>query len=69
MSYGCFVEFPHNLSALAPTKYLEDQFTSDPTLVYQEGQTVFAKVSLRSCDNHMQCTYNHVIVLCDCHVW
>ena len=44
MSYGCFVEFPHNLSALAPTKYLQDQFTSDPSLVYSEGQTVFAKV-------------------------
>lgn len=45
MSYGCFVEFPHNLSALAPTKYLQDEFTVDPTLVYSEGQTVFAKVS------------------------
>ena len=44
MSYGCFVEFPHNLSALAPTKYLQDEFTSDPSQVYQYGQTVFAKV-------------------------
>lgn len=47
MSYGCFVEFPHNLSALAPTKYLQDEFTSDPSQVYQEGQTVFAKVFIR----------------------
>ena len=45
MSYGCFVEFPHNLSALAPTKFLRDEFVSDPGQAFQEGQTVFAKVS------------------------
>ena len=44
MPYGCFVEFPHNLSGLAPTKYLSDELLSDASGVYQEAQSVMAKV-------------------------
>ena len=44
MPYGCFVEFPHNLSGLAPTKYLSDELLSDASGVYQDGQSVMAKV-------------------------
>ena len=46
MPYGCFVEFPHNLSGLAPTKYLSDELLSDASGVYQEGQSVMAKVNV-----------------------
>jgi hypothetical protein len=42
--YGCFVDFPHQLSGLAPLKYLSDQYVSRPSEVYQEMQTVWAKV-------------------------
>ena len=45
MPYGCFVEFPHNLSGLAPSKYLTDEFISDPMGLYKETQSVQAKVS------------------------
>lgn len=44
MPYGCFVEFPHNLSGLAPTKYFTDEFLSDPASTYREMQSVRAKV-------------------------
>ena len=44
-SFGCFVEFPHQLSGLAHLKFLTDQFVSQPVDVYQETQTVWAKVS------------------------
>lgn len=44
MAYGCFVEFPHNISGLAPLKFLTDEFISSPTGVYEEMQTVWAKV-------------------------
>ena len=43
--YGCFVDFPHQLSGLAHLKYLTDQFISQPSGIYQETQTVRAKVS------------------------
>ena len=46
MPYGCFVEFPHNLSGLAPTKYLSDELLSDASGVYQDGQSVMAKVNV-----------------------
>ena len=38
------MEFPHNLSGLAPTKYLSDELLSDASGVYQDGQSVMAKV-------------------------
>ena len=44
MPYGCFIEFPHQLSGLAPTKYLTDEFVSGPAGLYQEMQTVWCKV-------------------------
>ena len=44
MAYGCFVEFPHGISGLAPLKFLTDEFISSPTGVYGEMQTVWAKV-------------------------
>ena len=44
MPYGCFIEFPHQLSGLAPTKYLTDEFVSGPAGLYQEMQTVWSKV-------------------------
>lgn len=44
-SYGCFVEFLHQLSGLAHLKYLTDQFVPQASGVYQETQTVLAKVS------------------------
>jgi len=44
MPYGVFVEFPHNLSGLAPTKYLTNEFVSSPSGLYQVLQTVWAKV-------------------------
>lgn len=44
MAYGCFVEFPHGISGLAPLKFLTDEFISSPTGVYGETQTVWAKV-------------------------
>lgn len=47
MPYGCFVEFPYNLSGLAPTKYLSDELLSDASGVYQEAQSVMAKVIYR----------------------
>lgn len=43
--YGCFVDFPHQLTGLAPIKYLSDQFVSQPSEVYQETQSVLAKVA------------------------
>ena len=46
MAYGCFVEFPGNLCGLAPVKHLTDKFVSDSSGVYQEMQTVLAKVKL-----------------------
>ena len=45
MDYGCFVEFPHGISGLAPLKLLTDQFISSASGVYQEMQTVWAKVN------------------------
>ncbi len=44
MPYGCFIEFPHNLTGLAPTKYLTNEFVSSPNGLYQENQTVWSKV-------------------------
>ena len=44
MPYGCFVEFPCGISGLAPLKFLTDEFLSSPTGVYEESQTVWAKV-------------------------
>ena len=44
MTYGCFVEFPNDLSGLAPTKYLSDEFMSEVVGLYQEAQSVMAKV-------------------------
>lgn len=44
MAYGCFVELPNNLSGLAPTKYLSDEFMSEASGLYQEAQSVMAKV-------------------------
>ena len=46
MPYGCFVEFPCGVSGLAPLKFLTDEFISSPTGVYEESQTVWAKVSV-----------------------
>ena len=46
MAYGCFVEFPCGISGLAPLKFLTDEFISSPTGVYEETQTVWAKVSI-----------------------
>lgn len=43
MSYGCFVELPHNLSGLAPSKYLTDEFISDAGSLYSDTQSVLAK--------------------------
>ena len=48
MPYGCFVEFPHGISGLAPLKFLTDQFISSPTGVYGEMQTVLTKVQYLS---------------------
>ena len=45
MDYGCFVEFPHGISGLAPLKFLTDEFISSPAGIYEEMQTVWAKVS------------------------
>lgn len=42
--YGCFVDFPHQLTGLAHLKHLSDQFVSRPSEVYQETQTVWTKV-------------------------
>lgn len=47
-SYGCFVDFPHQLTGLAHLKYLTDQFVSHASEVYQEGQTVLTKVSFQA---------------------
>ncbi len=44
MPYGCFVEFPHNLSGLAPSKHITDEFLPDPVGLFQDMQTVVAKV-------------------------
>ena len=44
MSYGCFVELPHHLSGLAPSKYLADEFVSDGAGLYRDMQSVYAKV-------------------------
>lgn len=44
MPYGCFIEFPHHLSGLAPTKYLTNEFVSGPDGLYHETQTVWSKV-------------------------
>ena len=44
MPYGCFVEFPHGITGLAPLKFLTDEFISSPTGVYEEMQTVWTKV-------------------------
>ena len=41
------MEFPYNLSGLAPTKYLSDELLSDASGVYQEAQSVMAKVIYR----------------------
>lgn len=46
--YGCFVDFPHQLTGLAHLKHLSDQFVSRPSEVYQETQTVWAKVHERN---------------------
>ena len=55
MAYGCFVEFPHGISGLAPLKFLTDEFISSPRGVYEEMQTVWAKVQWCSCVYHMSC--------------
>ena len=47
MPYGCFVEFPHHMSGLAPTKYLSDEFLSNAAGLYQEMQSVRAKVGYK----------------------
>lgn len=47
-TYGCFVDFLHQLSGLAHLKDLTDQFVSQPSGVYQETQTVWAKVSIET---------------------
>lgn len=44
-SYGCFVEFPNGLTGLSPIRFLSDEFLSEATGVYQDMQTVFAKVT------------------------
>ena len=50
MPYGCFVEFPCGISGLAPLKFLTDEFISSPTGIYEESQTVWAKVREFGCD-------------------
>lgn len=44
-SYGVFVEFPNGLVGLAPLKYLSDEYITSTSDVYQDRQTVLAKVS------------------------
>ena len=46
--YGVFVGFPHGLSALAPIPLLSDGFVSNPAAMFEMGQTVRAKVWIRS---------------------
>ncbi|XP_029990417.1 protein RRP5 homolog isoform X2 [Sphaeramia orbicularis] len=45
MSYGVFVEFPYGLVGLAPKSAMTDKFITDPTVAFQLGQTVMAKVT------------------------
>eukprot|EP00731_Ephydatia_muelleri_P020460 Em0013g187a len=45
MPYGCFVEFPNNCCGLAPIKSLSDEFVVNPADLYQEMQTVRAKIA------------------------